>query len=186
MKRLFVLLLLAVGVFALNPTTTTYTPTSGGVISAAGERANRDSLRNGINQTKDTVNIKAKRDQDTLFSPRIGGTLKVDSVNVVKGIGGTLRVDSVNIGSGSSTLLAINILSGTLNGSGGASPAYPSGYSVSNTVIVSCIVYVGTSNWSNYAISSPVVCSCFALNLDIFAGTFGINKPYKLVIAKIN
>jgi hypothetical protein len=48
--------------FALDHTTTTYIPLSGASISASGNKANFDSLRNGINQVKDTV----VRDHDSL------------------------------------------------------------------------------------------------------------------------
>ena len=48
--------------FALDHTSLTFTPASGQAITASGNKANFDSLRNGINQVKDTV----VRDHDSL------------------------------------------------------------------------------------------------------------------------
>ena len=62
MRKIMAILFMATFCFALNHTSTTYVPTNGGIISSSGNKANFDSLRNGINQTKDTVN----RDHDSL------------------------------------------------------------------------------------------------------------------------
>jgi hypothetical protein len=70
--------------FALDHTTTTYTPTSGASISASGNKANFDSLRNGVNQCKDTI----VRDHDSTktrvvraVKAQFDSTVKADSIN---------------------------------------------------------------------------------------------------------
>jgi hypothetical protein len=80
--KLFIILIVSLS-FALQHTTTTYTPTSGASISAAGNKANFDSLRNGINQCKDTLNIGVPRNSQIYNNH--DSTIKYTREDTIKG-----------------------------------------------------------------------------------------------------
>jgi hypothetical protein len=103
MKKIivFMIMVLAVNSYSLSPFTYKWTiKLTGDTATVVKWKANNDSVLNWSSRASDTMNIKAKREGDTLHSPRIGGVASVDSVTIAKGIGGTTRMDSVTVAKG--------------------------------------------------------------------------------------
>jgi hypothetical protein len=87
MKSILVLLVSFCLSVAIEHTTTTYTPVNGALISSAGNKANFDSLRNGVNQCKDTFAVftrwKEFSNGDSTFKKmHIDTIIGVDTINV--------------------------------------------------------------------------------------------------------
>jgi hypothetical protein len=88
MRILLTIFLIISVCFGIQHTTTTYTSTSGALISSVGLNANRDSLRNGVNQCKDTFGLytrwKEFSSHDSIFKwmniDTIGGKVRIDTI----------------------------------------------------------------------------------------------------------
>jgi hypothetical protein len=107
MKKLFIFIIavFAANSFAISPFTYKWTiKLTGDTATVSKWKANNDSVLNWASRACDTMNSKAKKTSDSLFSPKIGGAATVDSVTVAKGVGGPLKVDSLKFGSSASYL----------------------------------------------------------------------------------
>jgi hypothetical protein len=107
MKKLFIFIIavFAANSFAISPFTYKWTiKLTGDTATVSKWKANNDSVLNWASRACDTMNSKAKKTSDSLFSPKIGGAATVDSVTVAKGVGGPLKVDSLKFGASSKYL----------------------------------------------------------------------------------
>jgi hypothetical protein len=106
-RKMVFFLFVAFACYALDHTTTTYIPTSGAAISSSGNKANFDSLKAGINQTKDTVNYKvpwANTAKDSTYW-RVARFVKIKADSAISGDSLNIRVIravKLNLGSDSS------------------------------------------------------------------------------------
>ena len=88
MKRIALLLVLAFvcGSYAMTGFTYFWTPKTKDTVTSVRLKANYDTTRLWAGRIADTMNKKAKKNQDSLFSPTIGGVLTVDSINSIRNI----------------------------------------------------------------------------------------------------
>ena len=116
MKKLFIFIIavFAANSFAISPFTYKWTiKLTGDTATVSKWKANNDSVLNWASRACDTMNSKAKKTSDSLFSPKIGGAATVDSAFIIKGhivksaidtIVGKVQVDSLKFGASSKYL----------------------------------------------------------------------------------